>query len=123
MPVSSPSAPRSPLSTRAAFIVIALLTLALPLAEAISALLPGKTGTRYVAVFAGADQGLAALTRAGMQPLSEGLTARIWLAAAENGRSGRDLYAAGALLVLDGDGFLAGCLAPGDGKQRNRIAT
>lgn len=92
--------------------MIALLTLALPLAEAVSALLPGKAGARYVAVFARAADGMPALARAGMQPLSEGLSARIWLAAAASGGGGHDLYAAGALLVLDGDGFLAGCLAP-----------
>lgn len=55
-------------------------------------------------------QAAAMLDAADARPLDEGSLAGLWLVAVRQPDARDRLYAAGARLVLSGDGLLAGCL-------------
>jgi hypothetical protein len=95
----------------AAIAILPLLALVLPqgarTADAAQAarlivLLPGAATTL--------PQAAALLDRADARPLGQGAWANLWLVASRDPDAAAQLYAAGAHLVLAGDGILAGCL-------------
>lgn len=65
-------------------------------------LLPGTATTL--------PQAAALLDHADARPLGQGAWANLWLVASRDPDAAAQLYAAGAHLVLAGDGILAGCL-------------
>lgn len=95
----------------AAIAILPLLALVLPQearnADATQAaklivLLPGAATTL--------PQAAAMLDHADARPLGQGAWANLWLVASRDPDAAAQLYAAGARLVLAGDGILAGCL-------------
>jgi hypothetical protein len=96
-----------------AALAIAIFTLLPPLALVLPA---GAGAPQRLIVWlpqqqAGDLPGAAALLDAAeARPLDEGSLAGLWLVSARRADAADRLYAAGARLVLPGDGLLAGCL-------------
>lgn len=96
----------------AAIAILPLLALLLPSAPSQDA---GQVrAARLIVLLPGAaaslPQAVALLDRADARPLGQGAWPNLWLVASSDPTAVSHLYAAGARLVLAGDGLLAGCL-------------
>lgn len=95
--------------------VIALLPLAALLLPATVPASPQAAAQRLIVLLPSSasdlPQAAALLDAAQARPLGQGAWSNLWLVAATAPDAATRLYAAGAHLVLAGDGLLAGCLS------------